>query len=73
MPGIRAPCFESFPKLPALIGLPVRSRRDHRPLVVDRVLMNGYTDTIIGLPFPAPGIPLGIGVAQFLLGQVKTD
>jgi len=73
MPGIRPPRLQAFPKLPGLIGLQVRSRRDHRPLVVDRVLMNGYTDTIIGLPFPAPGLPLGIGVAQFLLGQVKTD
>ena len=44
-----------------------------RPLVVDGVLMNGHTDTIIGLPFPTLGIPLGRGVAQFLFGQVKTD
>ena len=42
-------------------------------LVLDRVLMNAHTDTIIELPFPALGIPLGIGVAQFLFGQVKTD
>ncbi len=41
-------------------------------LVIDRVLMNRHADTIIGLPFPALGIPLGIGVAQFLLGQVRT-
>ena len=41
--------------------------------VVDRVLMNGHPDTIIGVPFPVLGVPLGIGVAQFLLGQVKTD
>ena len=73
MLGIRDPCLQTVPQAVALIGLPVRSRRDHRPLVGDRVLMNGYTDTIIGLPFPAPGLPLGIGVAQFLLGQVKTD
>ncbi len=73
MLGIQAPLLQAFPKLPALIGLPIRSHGDHRPLVVDRVLMNGYTDTIIGLPFPASGIPLGIVVAQFLLGQVKTD
>jgi len=65
--------FSGFPQAATLhIGSQFRGAGTGCPRVFDRVLMNGHTDTIIGLPFPTLGISLGIGVAQFLLGQVRT-
>ncbi len=74
MLGIRARVYRLLPSCRTSFCLPIKELGEtRRPRVVDGVLMIGYPDTIIGLAFPTLGIPLGRGVAQFLLGQVKTN